>query len=224
MKSAPSPYLGPIIGFVSVFALPLVANAQAWPTVDPRFVPSGAVGGPAEKFGVKGQVAVYGDFGLGLGFTSVTQPKSLGGASASTSVITVAPSIDVFFAKNLAIGGMFKVQHTSIESSKNTELRLTPTVGYNLLLSRRVTWFPKLGPAFGYQKGSGGMVESTSWRLAVDVAAPLLFHPTLNFFVGFGPHFSRDLISKVQNPATKKDVDAAITTEFALSLVIGGYF
>ena len=168
-------------------------------------------------------VLVSASFGLGLGFASQTAPKSLGGQSVSRSVITVAPSVDIFFAPNLAIGGTFKIQHVSVESMKTTSVRVVPTVGYNVLLSRRVTWFPKLGPAFGYEKTTGGL-ESTSWRLGIDVAAPLLFHPTPNFFVGFGPRFSRDLISKVQNPSTKKDMDSAIATSFDLSLIVGGYF
>ena len=47
---------------------------------------------------------------------------------------------------------------------------------------------------------------------------PVLFHPVPHFFIGGGPRFSTDLVSKYE------DVDQATFSQFGVQTTIGGYF
>jgi hypothetical protein len=206
---------------------PRPAHAQQWPTTDPRFVPASEAGGPAERFGERGQVALSSAFDLDFEYRLTSLPGPTGKTTSSTRV-TVAPALDIFMAKNLAVGGLLRLSHASSDTLKSTAASVAPTVAYNILVSRRLTFFPKVGVGFTYTSITTilpqlGQTTSTGWSLGALVSLPLLFHPVPNFFVGLGPFASRDFIARVEN-AAKKEVDGPIATTLGLALDVGGYF
>src|SRR4051812_44152303 len=80
------------------------ARAQRWPATDPNFNGSQVATVPtADKFGQAGQVVIASDFHVDFGYTSVKPPA---GPSVSSTLIRVAPSVDYFVVRNLAVGGV----------------------------------------------------------------------------------------------------------------------
>jgi hypothetical protein len=202
------------------------ALAQQWPTTDPRFISSSEAGGPAERFGQPGQIALSSAFDLNFEYRTTART---GLPSQSSTRVVISPALDIFMSKNLAVGGVLRVAHANADVLRGTSALVAPTLGYNVIVARRLTFFPKLGVGFAYNTTTVvtpqvGERTQVGWRLAVQLSLPLLFHPVPNFFVGFGPVISRDLLSSVEDPATRKDVDGPVDTTIALAFHLGGYF
>lgn len=217
----------PMSAFVGLSVCAAPAFAQQWPTTDPRFVSSSEAGGPAEQFGQVGQIALSSAFDLDFQYRMIAPGKGL--PSRSSTHVVISPALDIFLRKNLALGGVIRIAHTSADTVRETGALVAPTLGYNVLVARRLSFFPKIGLGFAYKTTTlvtpqVGERTQVGWRLAAQISLPLLFHPVPNFFVGFGPVVSRDFLSSVEDPVTHKDVDGPIDTVFALAFHLGGYF
>lgn len=176
----------------------------ALPEVDPD--------SPSGIFGIRGQVAISSDAGLYIQNTSTT------GAEDSSTVLVLRPAFDYFLMDNLSLGGFLGIEYQSVPTGQTTTWAIGPRIGYNIPVSSRFSFWPKAGFSFASTSQSvdqspgdpeGESVSSTS--LALNLFAPVMFHPVQHFFLGFGPALDVDLTGDVK------------TTVIAGRLTIGGW-
>jgi hypothetical protein len=197
------------------------AQAQNWPTNDPSY------GGPpvsivptAERFGQPGQLVIDSNFAVDFNYASIKPPT---GSATSSTTIGIAPALDFFVARNVSVGGRVAFIYQKVRDDSATTFAVGPEVGYSVALSPRVSLFPRLGAAYAHSSISspspiGGSISASAWAINLFVLAPVLFHPFEHFFLGGGPTFSLDLVSKVRG------MDADKVTQIGLGFVIGGWF
>jgi hypothetical protein len=163
---------------------------------------------PSGRFGLEGQKAVSSDAGLSISNTSVS------GVDGSTTTLILRPAIDWFVADSLSLGGFVGVEYISAPSQTSSIISIGPRIGYNLPVSERVSFWPKLGFSLASTDietdGVPGDDESNT-GLQLNLFAPVMFHPVQHFFLGFGPALDQDLSG-----------DAKATT-IAARLTIGGW-
>ncbi len=188
---------------------------QTAPAPAPAAAPS-TIGGDdnAALFGVQGQFAVTDDLQLSL----LHQSFSMGGSS-STSV-SFDPSLDYFVAPNLSVGGTLIIQHGDATglSTDATRIGIGVRGGYDLRLANLISFWPQLQLAYAHDSVSSGGTDITGYDIQLAIFAPFLFHPVPHFFVGIGPAFATDLVSKVQSMSASKE------TDIGLQSVVGGHF
>lgn len=179
-------------------------RTPAIPQVDPN-TPSGT-------FGAEGQVAISSDAGLYIQNTSVS------GADGSATTLQLRPAFDYFIIDNLSLGGFLGIEYTSDPVGHSTTWAIGPRLGYNIPVSPSFSIWPKLGFSFASTSQSideaPGQPEGTSvssTALALNVFAPVMFHPVEHFFLGFGPALDVDLTGDTK------------TTVIAGRLTIGGW-
>ncbi|RKH35586.1 hypothetical protein [Corallococcus sicarius] len=165
--------------------------------------------GRASEFGQPGQVVVSQEMSGFLGYYT----------EAEVFEVRLEPSADYFLQQNLSVGASALVQ-LAFGDATTVGLGVLGRVGYNLPLSERVSFWPKLG--FGIRFGH--VPNASDVAFVLDVNAPILFHVTPHFFVGAGPQM-RALISDrgfglgaQQGNFSGSDVILGITT------TVGGYF
>lgn len=171
---------------------------------------------PVGRFGAKSQIAISSDAGLSISNTSVS------GVEGSSTTLILRPAVDYFVIDYLSVGGFLGVEHNSAPGGSSTAFSIGPRVGYNIPLSERFSFWPKIGFSFASttQKsdatvGPNGQViasqSESNTSVQLNLFAPFMFHPVEHFFIGFGPAFDLDLSG-----------DAKATT-IAGRLTLGGW-
>ena len=159
-------------------------------------LPAVAANSPSGVFGERGQITISSDAGLSISNTSTS------GVDSSTTKLTLRPAVDYFLVNNVSLGGFVGLDYTSTSGVHSTTFAIGPRVGYNLAFAERFSFWPKLG--FSYSSSSATVdVPSSSLNasgnhLALNVFAPLMFHPVQHFFLGFGPALDVDLTGEAK--------------------------
>jgi hypothetical protein len=181
-------------------------------------LPAVAANSPSGAFGDKGQLTVSSDAGLSIASTSIS------GVSGSTTTLTLRPAVDYFIAHDVSLGGFLGLDYTSAHGAHTTQFSIGPRVGYNLAFSERFSFWPKIGFSYSTTSASaplnvaglppGAQISQTNSgsSLALNIFAPIMFHPVDHFFLGFGPALDTDLTGDVKS------------TTIAGRLTIGGWF
>jgi hypothetical protein len=179
------------IGFlVSISTLAFGASVQAQTAADQT-----AQGGPSQRFGEAGQLAVSSDAALVIDHTSIE------GLSGGTTSVELAPAADYFPLRGVSFGGFVAFKYTKAGSEHATRFSVGPRVGYNWTLSDLLSLWPKAG--FSYATTSGTIAlpvsdtsnvgrASSGGSIALNFFVPLMFHPATHFFAGFGPFLDVD--------------------------------
>jgi hypothetical protein len=169
------------------------------------------------SMGQPGQVAISGDFQLSFSYQSTSAAE--GDDPDSVTTIQLAPAADFFVAPSFSVGGQVIFVHSSAGDSSITGYGLAPRVGYFAALGPKVGLWPTV--SLGYVHSSadfGDLGDASGYQVIVQARLPLLFQPVDHFFLGIGPVFQTDLISKVEDEDADKD------TAFGLQSVVGGYW
>ncbi len=218
MKSLPFRF--PLSLTVASLALPALASAEGMASdakisatgnanANTPALPAVSVNSPSGAFGDQGQIAVSSDSSLSVSHTSIS------GTSTSKTEVLLLPGIDYFVAHNVSVGGFVGLDYVNQGGAHSTAFEVGPRVGYNIPFAKRLSFWPKLGLSFTHLSVSGPLVGSGSVsgdHIALNLFAPVMFHPVTHFFVGFGPALDTDLSG-----------DAKQTT-VAGRLTIGGWF
>jgi hypothetical protein len=132
----------------------------------------------------------------------------------------VQPSLDYFVIPNVSVGGALSITHGSLGGSTGdvTGIGILVRGGYNLHLAPMISLWPQLQLGYLHESFSGGGMSTSGYTIPLQIFAPFLVHVTTHLFVGIGPAFSTDLVSKVQSQ------DASKTTDIGIESVVGGYF
>jgi hypothetical protein len=189
----------------------------------PAAVPPSTGGGGeasgAALFGRLGQIVLTGDLQLSFSHDSA----SMGDASSNTFVFS--PAADYFAAPNVSIGGAVVLAHSSFDSgipgssgSDTTSIGILLRGGYNLRLADMISIWPRLAIGYAHTSSGSGGTDVSGYSVPLLIDAPILVHLAPHFFVGVGPAFQTELISKVEGN------DASKTTSIGISTVVGGYF
>jgi hypothetical protein len=181
--------------------------------------PAPVAGDVAAGFGQLGQIAISGD--LQATFTHESTSVPAGTAPPSTNTISIQPSLDYFVAPNISVGGAIPITHGDLGGvGTATGIGLLARGGYNLHLAPMLSLWPQLSIGYVHLSVSptGGGSSVSGYNVPLRIFVPLLIHPTEHFFVGIGPVFQTDLISKVSGN------DADKTTDVGVASVVGGYF
>jgi hypothetical protein len=172
---------------------------------------------PANTMGQPGQIAIHGDFQLAFAYQTGSAPD---GAEDPDSVTTIqlAPAADFFVTRGLSVGGQLVFVHTSSGETSLDGYGAAPRVGYFAALGPRVGVWPVV--SIGYVRASidSGDFDESGYQVVLQAFAPLLFQPADHFFLGIGPAFQTDLVSKVEDEDTTKE------TAFGLQTIVGGYW
>jgi len=209
--------LGPAL---ALLALATPASAQQFPTSDPTYgVPEPSLAAP-EGFGTKGTVAITSDFDLDL--RRITD--SFMGDSVSQTQIHITPTVLIFMANNLAVGGLMAYQYDSVEEADYSlnKFAIGPMLAYNIGVSPRASLLPTVGVLYGWAKQSetvgGGRDSSSGYDISLLLRVPVLFHAFQHVFVGATPFAELDLVSKSEGQ------DVAKTRTFGVTLDLGVWF
>jgi len=156
-------------------------------------LPAVAANSPSGVFGDRHQLTISSDAGLSISNTSTS------GVDGSSTNLTLRPAIDYFVLNNVSVGGFVGLDYTSAGGAHSTTFAIGPRVGYNLSFSERFSFWPKLGFSYSSSSASGdstlpGAPNSADGNhLALNIFAPVMFHPVQHFFLGFGPALDTDL-------------------------------
>jgi hypothetical protein len=181
--------------------------------------PPPALSGPADGFGLPGQIAISADLQLELIHSST------GGTSGTTFVIQ--PAGDYFVAPHISVGGLvgygrgsasIVVGPTSVDATV-TALIIGARGGYDLRLAPKISLWPTLTLAYEHRSTTRvGGADASGYSIPLEIFAPLLFHLAPHVFVGLGPIFGTELANSVEG------MDQPKTTRFGFRSVVGGYF
>lgn len=158
--------------------------------------------GAADTFGQAGQLVINQDFDLELSY-------STSGSDAFT--ILLAPGADYFISNNISLGAGLNFGQIFTSGEDATSIGLNVRVGYNLMYSDALSFWPKLQAGFVYNKTTSFQFGNDGTYFEVGVFAPVLLHPTNHFFIGLGPNVDIQV----------GDVDGLT---LGARSVIGGYF
>jgi len=171
----------------------------------------------ANPMGQAGQIAIQGDFLLQFAVQSTSAVE--GEDPDSVTTIQIAPAADFFVTQGLSLGGQVIFIHQSAGDSSITGFGAAPRLGYFLPLGPKVGLWPGLSLAYVHSSADiGDLGDASGYQVFLGARAPLIFQPADHFFLGIGPVFQIDLISKVEDEDTDKD------TVFGLQSTVGGYW
>jgi hypothetical protein len=166
------------------------------------------LGGSVGYFGEHGEIAISGD----MKFSVLHQSQT----NNSYTTFELQPALDYFVSTNVSVGGLlgiskdFDGRHTFLLGARG---------GYNVFLSNAASLWVRGGLIYGHYSYSGvGTQDFSGNYLALQIYAPLLWHPVPHFFLGAGPSFEADLISRFQGNSADKAVAIGVSS------TIGGYF
>jgi len=150
--------------------------------------------GPAHTFGHAGQLAISSDAALAISHTAPSE-------GSGVTNVTLAPAVDYFVIDGLSVGGFVSLDYTTIGDWDATEFGIGPRVGYNIELSDLVSVWPKIGMSFRSvsqsrevaQGDQSVAISNDSSGVALNLFAPIMFHPATHFFAGFGPFLDASL-------------------------------
>jgi len=170
-----------------------------------------------EVFGSPGRIMVSGSVSL------LNVSTDAAGSSAVTT-LDLAPALQIFIARNVALG--FEVDFLlSSGGSTFTSIGFLPSLGYNFDLAVGISFLPQLRPGLSVSSLSTTLpgtppstISTTVTRLSLGVFAPFIFRPAGAFFIGFGPHFQQDVLAGASRG------DAPKQTVFGLQTQVGGWF
>jgi hypothetical protein len=200
------------------------AQAQTPPEGAPPAAPEGtppvaATPAPANTgggFGQVGQIAISGELQASL----VHASTSMGGGSSTT--IKIQPSLDYFLAPNVSVGGALGIAHAAAGTGTGsvTTIGIAARGGYNVGLTPVLSLWAQAQLGYNHLSFSpgGGIADVSGYTVTFGVFVPVLYHVTEHLFVGLGPVFQTELMSKVMS------ADAPKETDFGLQSVVGGYF
>jgi hypothetical protein len=158
-------------------------------------------GGPARNFGDVGQLAF-----------SSENTLTIQHSTDDVSSIFFAPAADYFVIKNLSVGGFIGIDYTKVDNGHGFRFSIGPRVGYNFSFTNTVGVWPKIGFSYAHSNASlSGDASTNNNSIAVNIFAPIMFHPVTHFFVGLGPFLDADLSG-----------DNRVTV-FGIKLTIGGW-
>jgi hypothetical protein len=183
----------------------------------------------APSFGRRGQLVIS-------GHTAVSVSSSSHSATGDTETFAAfAPSLAYFVAKNVSVGlaanASYAQSSSNLAETKSTSLSIGPTLGLNVPFGERFSWYPQLMVGFEWIDDeiltgptlSGGFAfanpSTTQLGAYLEVYAPVLFHATDHFFLGFGPVLFLDA-GTVSGAPTADGPRTEISTDF----VVGGYW
>jgi hypothetical protein len=190
----------------AAFALPAAAQETEPPPPLPQI---GVARVAPPRFGLPGQVALSTDLRL----SAIRSIATMGGGSSTD--ITLQPAADVFVASRLSVGAFLYWRLITSSSAPDTTIYgAEPRIGYSLPLSDAISFWPRVGAGFIHAR----QADAYNYQIRVSVRAHVLWHATPHLFVGVGPVFQSDVISKSQG------MDAGKLTLFGLSSIVGGYF
>ncbi len=199
--------------------------APAAPAPMPAPMPAQATEA-ATAFGAVGQLVLSADLPFmhsGPQFAIVHESVSMGGGSAT--LVDIQPSIDYFVAPNFSVGALFGIEYGSLDDNNAilpagatvTVISVEGRVGYNVPLADGVSIWPRLGIGYQHQSVStSGQPDTTSYIIPLSITVPVLWHPGGHFFVGAGPAFMTQLVSKTEGN------DNAKTTDYGITALVGG--
>lgn len=156
-------------------------------------LPAVAAHSPSGVFGERGQLAISSDAGLSISSTSTS------GVDGSTTKLTLRPALDYFVVNNVSVGGFVGLDYTKTGVEYSSTFALGPRVGYNLSFSEYFSFWPKLGFSFSSSSVSDNAEPPSpsdsedGKHLALNLFAPVMFHPVQHFFLGVGPALDTDL-------------------------------
>jgi hypothetical protein len=177
-------------------------------------LPAVAADSPSGIFGGRRQLTVSSDAGLSI------SSKSTSNVDGSTTKLTLRPAVDYFVVNNVSVGGFVGLDYTSTSGAHATTFAIGPRVGYNLVFAESFSFWPKLGMSYSSSSttpdtsvppGETSVDAVSGSHLALNVFAPLMFHPVQHFFLGFGPALDTDLTGEAR------------ATTIAGQLTIGGW-
>ncbi|MES1172494.1 MAG: hypothetical protein ABUL77_04595 [Bacteroidota bacterium] len=183
-----------------------------------------AVGGSVGYFGEHGQVAVAVDFKFDIVYNRFSSVPGSPGRSRTDYLIQ--PSLDYFASTNVSLGGALTLQNQEYGLVGDlSTIGLGLRAGYNVVLTGPLSLWIRGG--FGYNHRTFGGVagaNGTGFSIPFTVYAAVLWHPVSHFFVGLGPVFQTELVSKFTFEGDADSLDAPKLTQFGLQSTIGGYF
>lgn len=159
-------------------------------------LPAVAANSPSGVFGQRKQVTISSDAGFSISNTSTK------GVDGSTTELTLRPAVDYFVVNNVSVGGFVGLDYTSTSGAHSTTFAIGPRAGYNLAFAERFSFWPKLGFSYSSSNttystavvpGTEPSLNVSGNHLALNLFAPLMFHPVQHFFLGFGPALDVDL-------------------------------
>lgn len=184
---------------------------------------------PATGFGQQGQFAISTDFQLSFGLRLQKEPSDQEQDIdyGTQTILRIAPTVDYFVADHLSIGANFLLARDSLGGTTANALGGGLRVGYNIPLGDRVSFWPRGGGQVLQGKISdddneAGQVSTLRVRIVAD--APILFHPVPHFFIGAGPAFGIDVVSKTEVGESGDSVNDVRQTDFAVTTLVGGWF
>jgi hypothetical protein len=195
--------LSSVLAFaLALLVLPAAAGAQ---DADPN------------RMGEAGQIAIHGDFQLSLVYQTASSPDDDEDLDSVTT-IQLAPAADFFVTRGLSVGGQLLFAHSSQGDASVDAYGAAPRIGYFAGLGPKVGIWPVV--SIGYVRSSidAGDFDASGYDVILQAYAPLLFQPADHFFIGMGPAFQTDLISKID------DEDGIKQTAFGLQTIVGGYW
>lgn len=222
------PALGAValsLSLCTLAAAPARAQDAAPP---PPAAPAPAVGGsPAPGgFGSQGQLVLSTDIPLHQSepmLALVHESNSMGGPSST--LYAIEPALDYFVAPNVSVGGAIGIVHGNASQdgvfggdATVTAIEVVARVGYNVVLTDAFSLWPRLSLGYEHISFSSGGASTSGYVVPLSIFAPVLWHPAQHFFVGLGPLFSTELISKTEGVSQSK------TTDFGIEGTLGGYF
>lgn len=159
-------------------------------------LPAVAARSPSGVFGERGQLTISSDAGLAISNTSTN------GVNGSTTDLTLRPAVDYFVTNNVSVGGFVGLDYASTNGAHSTTFAIGPRAGYNLAFSEHFSFWPKLGFSYSSSSattagppvpGTPAIPDASGNHLALNLFAPVMFHPVQHFFLGFGPALDVDL-------------------------------
>jgi hypothetical protein len=155
------------------------------------------------------------------------QYYSVSGNRPTGTIFSLAPAADFFVIDNLSIGGQVMLGFVNNsppapdQSSTTTLYGIAPQIGYNIVISDLVSFWPKLFLAFEgeSQSNNGGALTSGT----LGIFAPFLFHIAPHFFLGIGPDVATQLFVNAWQGNQNFPNPPKVTT-FGAMATVGGWF
>lgn len=158
-------------------------------------VPEMVQGSQAARFGVTRQWVFSSDTGFSVANTS------LSGRGGSTTAVQFRPAVDFFVIDNLSVGLFAGFDYVRMPTGNTTAFSTGPRVGYDVPFSRAFSVWPRLGLSYSYTRQSideneiiSGDDHTSASAMALNLSAPIMYHPIDHVFIGFGPAFDVDLV------------------------------
>lgn len=168
-----------------------------------------------------GSLIVTGDFALSVQSLS----SSTSGSDGSLTWIRIAPSLDYVVGPGITIGGGLSYTHVDLGSDvikPTNQFGVVARGGYIAAIGEKFSLWPRLGLSYerGFEDfpGLSILASDDTERLSIKLDATLLYTPVPHFFIGLGPTFSADVLSKNDG----KDNDKILA--FGAATMIGGWF